>query len=73
MISDKLTATSGRTYVLEDEGTHFEVHLVEDGHPVGAVIVDVEPMGVDAALKTALLLAAVFQKANGAEPQAAYP
>lgn len=62
-----------RAYQIDDEGDYIEVHLIQDGEKVGGLLVDVEPLGIDAAWGTALLLGLAFQKAHGAEPQAAYP
>lgn len=54
-----------RRFEIEDEGTHFEVHLIEGNTKVGGALIDVDPLGVDEALAIAVRIGGSFAGRTG--------
>lgn len=49
-----------RQVFIEDDGDALQVALVQDGHQIGAILIDIEPLGVDSAYAMANQLGQAF-------------
>jgi hypothetical protein len=54
-----------RGYLIEDEGSYLEFHLLEDGEQIGGGLIDIEPIGVDRALGYVMGLCQSFVQVGG--------
>lgn len=51
---------SERQVFIEDDGDALQVALVQDGNQIGGMLIDIEPLGVDAAFALAQLLGQAY-------------
>lgn len=59
-----------RKFHIQDEGDYLEVFMIQDGDRIAGALVDVEPIGVDAAFDLATRLGVSFVNpvGDGAAP-----
>jgi hypothetical protein len=60
MIADRLKIRQGRTYLLDDEGDAYALHLIEDGLKIGTVLFDILDNDPNKALDDACALGHAF-------------
>lgn len=54
-----------REYVIDDDGDCLQFHLIQDGQQVGGGLIDLEPLGPDAALEAAMVVCLAFVQTGG--------